>query len=551
MNHALTSGTPWRVMIRFAIPLLIGNVVQQMYQVADAMVVGQHLGVDALAAVGATNGILFLLIGFAQGMTQGFAIPTAQAFGAGDARGVRRSVAAGTILTAVASLVLMVGAPLIIRPFLGLLRTPPELIDQAVTFATVNFLGVAALMFFNYLSAIIRAIGDSRTPLVFLVIACLLNVALVVLFVQVMDLGVGGAALATVIAQLTSALLCLGYLVRSIEALHVGRADWRVGAAALGRQLKIGLPMGFQQSIIAIGTLAVQVSLNGLGATAVAAYTTATRVDGLAVAFLMSLGLAVSTFTAQNLGAGYTERIKTGVRQALVMSFVVSLFLSVTLVSAGNPIVRSFVGSGEETVVAMAHEYLVINGTLYVVLGVLFVTRSALQGLGRTLIPTLAGVLELAMRVSAAVVLSQVLGFQGIVSANPLAWIGASMLLVPAGIVARRKLPADVRGLKEVPFAEGQVEVTFPPASDRLLENNDFLPSSASAPSKESDNQPQGQSDADESKHSGDQVVKGQNRSYVDSAGHEQENQRHDDGNTGEGTREDIVHHGAEPLPVR
>lgn len=462
MTHALTSGTPWRVIVRFAIPLLVGNVVQQMYQVVDAMVVGQHLGVDALAAVGATNSVLFLLIGFAQGMTQGFAIPTAQAFGAGDVHGVRRSVAAGTILTALVSLILMIGAPLVIRPFLVLLRTPSELVDQAVTFATVNFLGVAALMFFNYLSAIIRAIGDSRTPLVFLVIACLLNVGLVILFVQVMDLGIGGAALATVIAQFVSALLCVAYLIRSIEVLHVGRHDWSVGRPALAHQLKIGLPMGFQQSIIAIGALAVQVALNGLGALAVAAYTTATRVDGLAVAFLMSLGLAVSTFVAQNLGAGYTDRIRLGVRQAAIMSVVVSLFLTVTLISAGGPIVRSFVGSGEEEVVAMAHQYLVINGACYVILGILFVTRSALQGLGRTLIPTLAGILELTMRVGAAVILSQALGFEGIVSANPLAWIGATMLLIPSWFLAKRALPEDSRARREVTFAGDQVEVNLP-----------------------------------------------------------------------------------------
>lgn len=461
MTSALTQGTPWRVMVRFAIPLLVGNVVQQMYQVIDAMVVGQHLGVNALAAVGATNSILFLLIGFAQGMAQGFAIPTAQSFGAGDRRGVKRSVACGTILTAMVSVILMVGAPLVIRPFLSFMNTPAELIDQAATFATVNFLGVGALMFFNYLSAIIRAIGDSRTPLVFLVIACILNIGLVILFVQVIGMGVAGAALATVLAQMTSAFLCLFYLVRSIDVLHVGRADWNVGGRALAHQLKIGVPMGFQQSIIAIGALAVQVSLNGLGAHAVAAYTTANRVDGIAVAFLASLGLSVSTFVAQNRGAGNTSRIRQGVRQAALIAVIVSVFLSVTLISVGENLVRAFVGAGEESVVAMAHQYLVVNGAFYMVLGILFVTRSALQGLGRTLVPTLAGVLELTMRVAAAIVLSQAIGFVGIVSANPLAWLGATMLLIPSWIVAQRGLPADTAS--EIPFAENQHEVTLPP----------------------------------------------------------------------------------------
>lgn len=444
MTHALTVGTPWRVMVRFAIPLLIGNAVQQMYQVADAIVVGQHLGVNALAAVGATGSVLFLLIGFAQGMTQGFAIPLAQAFGAGDNAGIRRSVAAGTMLTALTSILLMVAAPYVARPFLMLLRTPAELLDDATTFAVVNFLGVAAIMFFNYLSALIRAIGDSRTPFVFLIIACVINIGLVILFVQVMDMGVAGAALATVIAQLISVILCLIHLMHSIPALRTHREDWRLARAVLGSHLRIGLPMGFQMSIIAIGALAVQVRLNTLGAQAVAAYTTAVRVDGLAVAFLASLGLAVATFVAQNYGAGYVERIRTGVRHVMLISVGVSIVLTITLITAGGPIVRSFVGAGEEGVVAMAHEYLVINGLLYVLLGFLFVTRSALQGLGRTLIPTISGILELGMRVAAAIVLGDLFGFTGIVWGSPLAWMAASMLLVPAWIVARRSLDSSV-----------------------------------------------------------------------------------------------------------
>lgn len=464
MSKALTVGTPWKVMVLFAIPLLIGNVVQQMYQVADAMVVGQHLGVNALAAVGSTGSILFLLIGFAQGMTQGFSIPLAQAFGAGDYDGVRRSVAAGTILTAISSLILTVAAPFLARPFLVLLQTPPELLEDATRFAVINFLGVSAIMFFNYLSAIIRAIGDSRTPLVFLIIACVINVGLVVLFVQFLEFGVAGAALATVIAQLISVIACLVYLMRSIPVLHTRRSDWKADRALLGKHLRIGLPMGFQMSIVAIGTLAVQVRLNMLGTNAVAAYTTALRVDGLAVFFLASLGLAVATFVAQNYGAGHMERIRVGVRQALMISVGISVVMSVTLITLGEPILRMFVGKDEQTVVSMAHEYLVINGMLYVVLGFLFITRNALQGLGRTLVPTVSGLLELGMRVAAAIVLGDLFGFTGVVWGTPLAWIAASALLVPSWIMAKRSLiqtddgaaaPLETQGLE--PAAEGDM----------------------------------------------------------------------------------------------
>ncbi|WP_435298983.1 MATE family efflux transporter [Timonella sp. A28] len=445
MNKTLTAGTPWRVILVFTIPLLIGNVVQQLYQVVDAMVVGQELGVNALAAVGATGSMLFLLIGFAWGMTSGFAIPTAQAYGAQDHAAVRRSVATGTVLTGLVSVLITVGAPLITRPLLEVMQTPPELLDDATTFAVISFLGAAATMFFNFLAAIIRAIGDSRTPLVFLIISCVFNIALVMLFVMVLGYGVGGAAFATVIAQLFSVVLCLMYVRKSLPILHLKRADWKLERASMLEHLRIGLPMGFMASIIAIGTLTVQVRLNSLGADAVAAYTTATRVDGVAVAFLGSLGVAVSTYVAQNWGAGKIDRIKVGVRHAIIMSVIGSLILAFVLIAVGEIIVRSFVGDSASVqgVVDMAHDFLVVNGLLYFALGILFVTRNAIQGLGRPLIPTLSSVTELVMRVAAAIVLGGLFGFAGIIWSNPLAWLGAAVLLLPAWLKARRSLDDD------------------------------------------------------------------------------------------------------------
>jgi len=440
MAKVLTAGSPWRVILAFAVPLLVGNVVQQLYQFADAVVVGRHLGVDSLAAVGATGSLLFLLLGFAWGMTSGFAIPTAQAFGARDAAAVRRSVAAGTILTGATSVLLTVAAPLLAGPALGLLRTPESLMAEATTFAQVSFLGGGALMFFNFLSAVIRAIGDSRTPLWFLTLACVLNVVLVVLMVGPMDLGVGGAALATVVSQALSVLLCLAYVRRRVPVLHVHRADWRVPRAELAEHLRLGLPMGFQASIIAIGTIAVQVRLNTLGADAVAAYTTAARVDGLAIALLQSLGLAVSMFVAQNLGGGRPDRIRRGVVQATWLAVAGSAVLGVVLLASGGWLVRLFVGDGATEVVRLATQFLHVNAALYAILGVLFVLRGALQGLGRTGVPTLTGVIELAMRVGAAVVLGAAFGYLGVVWGNPLAWAGAVVLLVPAYLRAHRAL---------------------------------------------------------------------------------------------------------------
>lgn len=440
MSRTLTTGSPWRVILAFSVPLLIGNVVQQLYQVIDAIVVGRHLGVDALAAVGATGSLLFLLLGFAWGMTSGFAIPTAQAFGARDAAGVRRSVAAGTLLTLAASIVITIVGPLCAEPALALLQTPPELMAEATVFAQLSFLGGGAMMAFNYLAAIIRAIGDSRTPLVFLTVACGLNVVLVVLMVGPLGWGVGGAALATVVSQAVSVLLCLEYVRRRVPVLHVHRADWRVTRADLVEHLRLGLPMGFQASIIAIGALSVQVALNTLGADAVAAYTAASRVDGLAVALLQSLGLAASMYAAQNLGARRPDRIRRGVTQAVWMALAAGLVLGGLLIAFGAPLVRLFVGDAADEVVDMAALMLLINGASYTALSVLFILRGTLQGLGSTVIPTVTGVIELVMRVGAAVLLGHFFGFVGVVWSNPLAWVGACVILIPAYARAHRRL---------------------------------------------------------------------------------------------------------------
>lgn len=440
MATSLTTGRPWRVILAFSIPLLLGNVVQQLYQFADAIVVGRHLGVTSLAAVGATGSLLFLLLGFAWGLTSGFAIPIAQAFGARDDAAVRRSVATGVILSAITSVILTVGAPLLAGPILALLQTPPELMDEATIFTQISFLGAGATMFFNYLSAIIRAIGDSKTPLVFLTVSCALNVGLVVLMVGPLEWGVGGAAFATVLAQAVSVVLCLDFVRRRLPMLHLHRADWRVTRADISEHLRLGLPMGFQASIIAIGTLTVQVALNTLGADAVAAYTTGSRVDSLAVALLSSLGLAVSMYAAQNHGGRRPDRIRRGVVQATWMAVVAGLVLGALLIAFGAPMVRLFIGEGSDDVVYMAHRMLIINGFGYWALGMLFVLRGALQGLGHTLVPTVTGVIELVMRVGAAILLGAWIQFDGVALSNPLAWVGAIILLVPAYVRAHRAL---------------------------------------------------------------------------------------------------------------
>ena len=440
MSNTLLAGSPWRAILSFTIPLLIGNAVQQMYQVVDTMVVGRHLGVNSLAAVGATGSLTFFLIGFAMGMTAGFAIPAAQAFGSGNSEAVRRSVATGAILTGITSLIFTVGGPFISEPLLRLLNTPDELIPEATAFLTITFLGSAGLMFFNFLSSVIRAIGDSKTPLYFLVLACVLNVILVLVFVGVIDWGVGGAAAATVISQAVSVLLCLVYIRSRLPELRLKREHWKPLREVYGEHLRLGLPMGFQSSIIAIGSISVQVRLNSLGSDAVAAYTTGSRLDSLAVSFLASLGLATSMFVAQNLGARQGKRILQGVKQSVLMGLAGSIIIGAILIVFGHPLVALFIGTSEPTVNDMAVQVLIINGSTYVFLGTLMVLRGALQGLGDAVVPTISGILELVGRVVAAILFGALWGYVGVLWSNPLAWLGATIILVPAFLRARKSL---------------------------------------------------------------------------------------------------------------
>lgn len=440
MTGNLTVGRPMRVIVLFTLPLLVGNLFQQLYQFTDAAVVGQYLGVDPLAAVGSTGSLVFLLLGFTFGLAGGLAIPVARAFGAGDLAAMRRHVAIGIIVSVVVAVVLTAVGTLGARPVLQLLQTPDELLADATTFLTITCWGAPVCMAFNYLAAVIRALGDSRTPLVFLVISCVLNAGLVFLFVGALGVGVAGAAWATVIAQFVSVLLCVWLVVRRMPQLHLTSVDWTPREGEVGESVRPGLAMGFQMSVIAIGAVVLQSAINQLGADAVAATTTALRVDQLAVAPLSSFGLALSTFVAQNRGARQWARIRTGVFQTSMLTWAVALLLGGVIVVFGTSLVTLFVGADETTVVDLAHQYLIVNGALYPILASLFVLRYAIQGLGATAVPTVAGFMELAFRAGAGLVLVGPLGYLGVALAAPLAWVGALLPVLVSWFRHRREL---------------------------------------------------------------------------------------------------------------
>lgn len=432
MTKDLTKGNPTKLILLFTLPLLLGNVFQQFYSMADTIIVGRTIGVNALAAVGAAGSIMFLILGFAQGLTSGFAIITAQRFGAEDFEGVRRSVTTSVILSAAIAVILTLISMLLAMPVLKMMNTPPEIIEDAYRYIIVIYGGIGASVLFNLLSNIIRALGDSKTPLVFLIIACILNIALDFIFILNFSMGVAGAAWATIIAQLLSGLLCILYIIKKLPILRFHKNDWKLDRHWLGRHLRVGLPMAFQASIIAIGAMILQSALNALGATAVAAFTAAQKIDMVATQPLMSFGITMSTFAAQNYGAGNFSRIRQGVRQCTLISVVISLLGGLGIILAGTTFVKIFVGGEQPEVVSLAKIYLIYNCSMYFVLSLLLIYRYTLQGLGKSLIPTIAGIMELIMRTLAAVFLAHSIGFTGVSMANPIAWIGALIPLAAA-----------------------------------------------------------------------------------------------------------------------
>jgi putative MATE family efflux protein len=314
------------------------------------------------------------------------------------------------------------------RPILELMQTPPEIIDDAERYITVIYWGIFASMLFNLMSNIIRALGDSRTPLFFLVIACLVNIVLDFAFIRGLHMGVEGASIATVISQALSGVLCIVYMLKKLPFLRFQPGDWKMQWVILAPHLRVSLPMGFQSSIIAIGSIILQWALNQLGATAVASFTAAQKIDQLATQPLMSFGITMATYAAQNYGAGNIPRIRTGVRQCTYMSVAASILGGLLTILGGPFLVQLFVGEQPE-VISLAQIYLRINGATYFILALLFIYRYTLQGLGFSLVPTVAGIMELVMRTLAALVLAAPLGFAGVSMANPIAWIGATVPL--------------------------------------------------------------------------------------------------------------------------
>jgi len=443
MEKNLTTGRPAIVITAFAIPLVIGNIFQQLYNMADAYIVGNTLGLEALSAVVSTGSIQFLILGFVIGTTSGAAIITAQRFGAGDERGVRRSFIASIVLCLAATFVIMFISIITLRDLLTLLNTPVEIYENTYIYFVVLLWGMPAMTMFNVLSNVMRAVGDSRTPLYFLILACVINVILDYVFILVFHSGVIGAGLATVIAQLVSAIACIPVINKKLPILRLTKEDRALSSIfnlkEIVAHIKVALPVGFQWSIIAIGTVAISFSLNSLGYEAVAAYNIAQRFDQFASMPLNSYGQAITTFSAQNFGARKYARIRAGLLEGSIISCIFAVIMGIIFILFGNYLSALFLGKNEGAII-LAHTYLKVLGCSFVMLALLFTFRQTIQGTGDAITPTISGIVELLMRVFTALVLKKYLDYFGLCLSEPMAFAGALIPLTISLVYTLKKL---------------------------------------------------------------------------------------------------------------
>lgn len=440
----MTTGSPIKNIVLFSVPLIIGNFFQLLYNMVDSFIVGRTLGVNALAGVGASGSLMFFIIGFSTGFTSGLAIPTAQAFGAEDYVKVKRSVMINWLSALGVGLILTVFSVYYLRDILILMNTPTEIIEYTYDYLKIIFGGMIMTILYNMLSNLMRALGDSRTPLYFLVVAMITNIILDYVFIVHLHMGTFGAGFATIISQGAAVVLLLWTIQRKWPLLQVDFKYLKAKKDELFHHWKIAIPMAFQSSIIAIGSLSVTFALNQLGPLAVAGFTASQKIDQVVNLILMSFGVAMATYVGQNYGAGKFERIKQGVRAVTFLTLSVAIVAGLILAFFGGYVVTIFADSSSQAdIFAFGSKYFAYMAPFYWLLSLLFIYRYTLQGLGHSLIPTIAGIMELIMRVIAAFVLSKYLGFIGIVLASPLAWIGA---VIPLSIAYhKRKNKLDVQ----------------------------------------------------------------------------------------------------------
>lgn len=442
----MTEGKPVSLIVSFALPLMVGNVFQQLYTVVDTMVVGKALGVSALAALGAADWLNWMMLGIIQGLTQGFAILMAQEFGAGNMENLRKAVGNSAVLAALCAAVLLVAGQLLAAPALQLLQTPPEIMGNTLLYLRIMFLGVPIVMTYNLLASILRALGDGKTPLYAMIVASIVNIALDLLFVLGFHLGIAGAAVATLLAQIVSGFYCLWH-IRKLEELTLQKRDFFLQRALAVKLFLLGLPMAFQNAIISVGGMIVQFVVNGFGVLFIAGFTATNKLYGILEVAATSYGYAMITYVGQNLGAGRIERIRKGVRSALGVALMTSVVIAAVMLLGGKSILGWFISGTPQEVeqtMKIAYFYLAVMSVCLPILYILHVVRSAIQGMGNTVLPMASGIAEFVMRAGTAILLPMLVGEIGIFFAEIAAWAGADIILVISYFAVLHRMQAVV-----------------------------------------------------------------------------------------------------------
>lgn len=436
----MTSGAPLPLILNFTLPLLLGNLLQQTYSLVDAAIVGKFLGINALASVGASSSVIFLILGFCNGCCGGFGIPIAQKFGAHDYSTMRKYVWASLKLTTVMSVLIAIVTSLLCAFILRTMRTPENIFYDAYLYLLITFIGVPCTFFYNLFSCIIRALGDSKTPFWFLLFSTILNILLDLFCILVLGWGVAGASIATVVSQGLSAFLCYHYMMRKFEILQATSSERRFDRRLALNMLGIGVPMGLQFSITAIGSIMLQSANNALGTACVAAFTSAMRIKMFFLCPLESLGMAMATYCGQNYGAGKPERIWSGIKASFLLMGVYVVANFVILWFGAKYMALLFVSAAEVEIIKDTELFLHVAATFFPTLGLLCILRYSIQGVGYTTLAMLSGVSEMIARILVSVLAVPAFGYIAVCFGDPTAWMAADLFLVPTFIVIYRRL---------------------------------------------------------------------------------------------------------------
>lgn len=438
----MTDGKPVRLIFEFGLPLLFGMIFQQMYNMVDSIIVGQKLGVDALAAVGSTGSINFMILGFCIGVCNGFAIPVAQTFGAKDFPNLKKYITNGAMTAAVFAVVMTVIVGVFTRQILIIMDTPEAIRDQAYSYIFTIFMGLPAAFLYNMVSAILRSLGDSVTPVIFLVFSSILNVILDLLLVS--PLGVRGAGLATVISQAVSGVICLLYMIRKYQSLAFRKEDWCLSGSHIIRLCSMGVPMGLQYSITAIGSVILQTAVNSMGEIVVASVTAGSRISMFVCCPFEAMGSTMATFGGQNVGAKRLDRVDKGLKDCVKLGIIYAVAAFLFMFVFGKKMALLFLDSPTQELITNIYYYVVANSAAYSLLALVNIVRFMIQGLGFSTFAILAGVAEMIARGIAGFVLVPVFGYSCVILANPLAWLFADFFLIPAYLHVIKKLQMQI-----------------------------------------------------------------------------------------------------------